>query len=519
MSTVVKQHGVGAIPAHSGTKFPRRLKGGIVSVMTIWAAAGVVDEAAAHSAFTTVNFASISTNITTACTTAGRPAPATAPISGCADCHTGFPTPLTTKGSAYKGYYEGIQNAATLNALLDAFCPAPANQAPTLTVPANPTVTAGSSVNFSVSGTGPEAGQTVSFSATGVPAGATFNGSTGAYAWASAVAGTYNVAFTATDNGTPPLSSAAKTVTITVTATPQPQVNHAPNLTLAPSGDRTVTEGQTLSIAASANDPDSNPVTITATPLPGNATFVGNTLNWTPTAADVRVAPYPVTFTATDQPTNPADALSVTQTVNITVLAAAGAGNQPPVLGTIASPQNATIGQPLAFMVTATDPDDDTLELITSLPDATVTPQGYGSWRFAWTPAAGQTNTQVTFTVKDAEAQDSQDVFIFVNPAANNTSVRKLEIEQARWNAKKSSLLIRGEVKLRRGQRPTGLSVKLSDDDGMIGEAPVGRGGHWKYTYNSPVCIVHAELDGRSAQRKVKRAPADVCPATTPTGP
>jgi len=99
----------------------------------------------------------------------------------------------------------------------------PANQAPTVTNPGNKTVTAGSLLSFTITATDPNAGQTRSFSAgTTLPTGATLNATTGAFAWtptaAQVRATPYSVTVTATDTGTPPLTSAPVTFTITVNA-------------------------------------------------------------------------------------------------------------------------------------------------------------------------------------------------------------------------------------------------------------------------------------------------------------
>jgi hypothetical protein len=107
----------------------------------------------------------------------------------------------------------------TVNAPLP---PPPANQAPTVTNPGNKTVTVGSLLSFTITGTDPNAGQTRTFSAgTTLPAGATLSPS-GAFAWiptAAQVSATpYSVTVTATDNGSPPMTSAPVTFTITVQA-------------------------------------------------------------------------------------------------------------------------------------------------------------------------------------------------------------------------------------------------------------------------------------------------------------
>ncbi len=184
-----------------------------------------------------------------------------------------------------------------------------ANRPPVLTVPAAQTVTTGQALNFTVSATDPDAGQTVTLSATGLPSGATFTAATGQFSWTPTVAGSYTLTFTATDNGTPALTN-TRTVSVTVNA---PPVNRAPVLTVPAA--QTVTTGQLLSFTVSATDPDAGQtVTLSATGLPSGATFNAATgaFAWTPGATGT----FTLTFTATD---NGTPALTHTRTVTVTV--------------------------------------------------------------------------------------------------------------------------------------------------------------------------------------------------------
>jgi uncharacterized protein (TIGR03437 family) len=94
----------------------------------------------------------------------------------------------------------------------------PVNDPPVLTVPGPQTVVAGQRLVFNTSATDPDVGQTITLSASNVPSGATFNSANGQFIWTPTTSqvGTYPVTFTATDNGTPPLSD-VKQVSITVT--------------------------------------------------------------------------------------------------------------------------------------------------------------------------------------------------------------------------------------------------------------------------------------------------------------
>ena len=90
------------------------------------------------------------------------------------------------------------------------------NQPPTITVNDTYNATTGTALNFNVTAAGPEAAQTVTLSAIGLPSGATFNAATGAFSWTPPAPGTYYASFTATDNGTPAITT-NKTVTFNVT--------------------------------------------------------------------------------------------------------------------------------------------------------------------------------------------------------------------------------------------------------------------------------------------------------------
>jgi uncharacterized protein (TIGR03437 family) len=100
----------------------------------------------------------------------------------------------------------------------------PLNRAPTVTVPGTQTIQAGGTLNFTVQGTDPDAGQTLTLTATGLPQGASFTTQgtspvVGAFTWRTpaGATGTFTITFTVMDNGTPRLSD-SKSVTIRVTS-------------------------------------------------------------------------------------------------------------------------------------------------------------------------------------------------------------------------------------------------------------------------------------------------------------
>jgi PKD repeat protein len=76
---------------------------------------------------------------------------------------------------------------------------------PTLSVPGNQTIVAGTWINFTITAASLNTGGTISLSATGLPAGASFNQATGVFSWkpSSSQIGSYTVVFTAVDSSYP----------------------------------------------------------------------------------------------------------------------------------------------------------------------------------------------------------------------------------------------------------------------------------------------------------------------------
>jgi hypothetical protein len=113
------------------------------------------------------------------------------------------------------------------------FDPPPTNTAPLLSAISDKSVYAGQTVGFTATATDTESAyQTLTFSLTNSPAGASINSSSGAFLWVTsntAAPGTNLVTVRVTDNGTPPLSD-TKTFSVIVAGQPQltgiaPQTN------------------------------------------------------------------------------------------------------------------------------------------------------------------------------------------------------------------------------------------------------------------------------------------------------
>jgi probable HAF family extracellular repeat protein len=232
------------------------------------------------------------------------------------------------------------------------------NQAPVLAAIGGKTVNEGSNLAFTLSAAADSdlPANALTYSATGLPSGATFNPATRAFSWTPSEtqgSSTYNVTFKVSDGP----SSDQETVAIKVN-----KVNAPPVLT--PIDNRAFDEETSLTFALSASDPDlpANTLTYSATGLPTGATFNASTraFSWKPTEAQ-GPGTYSVTFKVSDGPS------SDQETVTLTVREA----NRAPVLAAIAA-RNVVGGKPLTFTASATDPDRPNQTLTYSLVNSNI---------------------------------------------------------------------------------------------------------------------------------------------------
>lgn len=239
----------------------------------------------------------------------------------------------------------------------------------------NQAIAEGQTLSFTVIATNPNPAQELTYTASNLPTGATFDPETQTFTWTPSYtqAAVYpNVLFTVTNNGTPPMQ-AQQAITITVG-----YVNMPPVLTQIP--NQTVNENQLLQFVVTATDPNGNPVTLSAGGLPTGASFNPTTgmFNWV--TAYGQAGNYLVTFTATGG--NPP--LQVSQQVTITV----GYVNCLPIIKPIGN-QAVDALNTLTFTVTATDPHGQQLTY-----SASNLPPGASfnsaTQVFSWTPTYGQ---------------------------------------------------------------------------------------------------------------------------------
>ncbi|WP_129582714.1 putative Ig domain-containing protein, partial [Methanolobus psychrotolerans] len=267
------------------------------------------------------------------------------------------------------------------------------NRPPVLSPIDDKIVNEGYELRFTIAGTDPDQ-TTLSYYATGLPSGSSFNGVTREFIWIPTYedSGTYNVTFNVSDGSL----SDSQTISISVV-----HVNRPPELNTI--GNKAVDPGSELMFVISGNDPDSDLLTYSATGVPVGAKFNANTreFTWTPDYADYGT--YNVIFTIGD------GSLSDSETVLINV----GYINRAPVLEPIGD-KSVDEGSELRFTISGSDPDSDTLTY-----SATNLPPGasfdVGAREFVWTPGYEASGIySVTVSVSDGFLSDSETISIFV---------------------------------------------------------------------------------------------------------
>lgn len=181
---------------------------------------------------------------------------------------------------------------------------------------------------------------------------------------------------------------------------PGPPENQPP--VLNPIGDKSVYVGQILEFTVSADDPDGDDLTYSASGLPSGSTFSNSEFSWTPS----EIGTYTVTFTVDD-----GNGGTDTETIKITANEAEET-NQPPVLNPIGN-KTVETGKTLMFTVWGTDPDGDNLVVT-----AANLPEGASfksqNCTFSWTPSQPGTYPGICFTISDGELTDSEQITITV---------------------------------------------------------------------------------------------------------
>ena len=254
---------------------------------------------------------------------------------------------------------------------------------------------------------------TLTFSMTGAPTGASINQNTGAFTWTPTASqtGAYTITVTVTDGVG---ASGSEAVVVTVTESNQ-------NPVLGSIGSKNVNEGVTLSFNATATDGDNDALVFSLVGVPPSGASINqNTgaFTWTPT--ELQDGSHSVTVRVSD-----GNGGTDSETVTVMV----GEVNQPPILDSIGS-QDVNRPGTLAFNATATDGDviagnSDSLAFsMTGAPAGASMDSATGM--FSWTPAAGQAGTHtITVTVTDgAGASGSEAVIVTVTDGVASTALQ-----------------------------------------------------------------------------------------------
>jgi len=261
------------------------------------------------------------------------------------------------------------------------------NQPPALLTIGDKSVDEDGTLSFTVNASDPDGGA-ITYSAQPLPMGAAFGNQTFSWTPDYEQAGVYQITFTASDGA----AEDSETITITVINTNRPPV-------LLAIGGKSVGENGSLGFAISASDPDGDAITYSAQLLPTGAAFGNQTFSWMPDYE--QAGAYQVTFTASDGVAEDSETITITVTNT----------NRAPVLLAIGDKSVGENGS-LGFTISASDPDGDAITYSTpALPAGAA----FINQAFSWAPDFGQVGTyQVTFTVSDGQAQDSETISITV---------------------------------------------------------------------------------------------------------
>jgi len=260
----------------------------------------------------------------------------------------------------------------------------------------NKDATVGTLLTFAVTASDPN-GDTLTYSASGLPQGATFSNRTFTWTPAAGQVGSHEVTFTVSDGQ----AQDSATITITVT-TP----NSRP--VLAAIGSKSVNENASLSFPVSATDTDSQDMlTYSASGLPNGATFSGQTFTWRP--GYNQAGSYQVTFAVSDGRDQDSEVVTIS-VANV---------NRTPAMSSI-SDRSVDTGNTLEFSITATDPDGDSLTYSAGGMPAGANLSGPN---FTWTPTSSQTGSyDITFAASDGNLSASRTATIVVVAAKPDTT-------------------------------------------------------------------------------------------------
>ena len=250
---------------------------------------------------------------------------------------------------------------------------------PVLSSPGNQSGTVGAAASLQIAATDAD-GDSLTYSATGLPAGLAIDASTGRITGSPTTAGTYNVTVAVSDG-----RGGSDTAGFTWTVVVAPPVNVAPVLTSP--GNQVGTVGVVVNILVVATDANGDTLAFTASGLPAGLAMdtVTGRITGTPTAAGTSSA-----TVAVSDGRGGSDTSTFTWTVTTANIAP-----------TLTSPgnQSGTVGVAVSVAVTATDADGDALAFAANgLPAGLTIDAANG--RIGGTPTAAGT-WNVTLAVSD----------------------------------------------------------------------------------------------------------------------
>ncbi|MBI4020454.1 MAG: VCBS repeat-containing protein, partial [Candidatus Aenigmarchaeota archaeon] len=235
-----------------------------------------------------------------------------------------------------------------------------------------------------------------------------FNAATGLFEWTPTFndSGIYSVTFNVSDGQL----ADNETISITVRDMQINATNRPP--VLDPVGNRTVGENESLAIQLSAADPDNDTLIFTTdagSVLPSAFAFNAATglFEWIPTLNDSGI--YSVTFSVSDGLANDSEMIAIT-VIDLRV-------NRPPVLDAVGN-KSVARNETLAIMLSASDPDNDTLAFGTNAGSVLQGPFLFdpATGFFQWTRQANDSSTyMVLFNVTDGLLSDEETITIFDN--------------------------------------------------------------------------------------------------------
>jgi hypothetical protein len=285
------------------------------------------------------------------------------------------------------------------------------NQPPRLAVPGEQTATVGETLRFTVSATDPDP-DTVRITASNVPSGAVFTPQDGNPAHGELRftpthdqrGRSFIVTFVADDrNGHTPSDS----VVIRVIA-PGGSANRPPILSLP--GPQLVAPHDTLTFRVVGRDPEGSPVTLSAGPLPPNATFDPNTGLFRMTPDDDQLGNHVVCdFYAADP-----EGEKTGGTVPITVVQRRD--DKPPILSVPPSPIRVLVGDPLSFPVVGTPqmPDCAVTLGVRNLPEHASFDVASGIFQFVPVQAQANEVFHVEFSATDCADRTTRRIITII---------------------------------------------------------------------------------------------------------